>query len=103
MHNEAYKLASSFYLSSIHDGWSGERIRKAILADPDGDDKDALADQQQLRVWDHIEQHIENKHGMEDPHEVLDDLIQNLADAFVQFARCVDVAPRSYERVALNP
>ena len=101
--DKAYKLASSFYLSSCHDDWTGERIRKAILADPDGDDKQALADQQELVVWDPIERHICANCLMGNPNDDLDDLIENLADAFVQFARCADVSPHSYERVALNP
>ena len=87
LQDKAYKLASSFYLSSSHDDWSGERLRKAILADPDGDDKQALADQQQLVVWDPIERHICANCSMDDPNEELDDLIENLADAFVQFAK----------------
>ena len=53
--DEAYKLAASFYLSSCHDDWTGERLRKAILADINGEDKQALADQQELEVWGPIE------------------------------------------------
>lgn len=103
MNNEAYKLASSFYLSSVHDDWSGERIRKAILADIDGEDAEALADQDKLEVWYPIDRYLETSHPMGNQNEALDELIENLADAFVQFARCVDVAPHAYERVAINP
>lgn len=85
--NEAYKLASSFYLSSCHDDWSGERIRKAILADINGEDEQAIADQQKLVVWDPIERHICANCSMDDPNEELNDLIENLADAFMQFAK----------------
>ena len=87
IHDKAYKLASSFYLSSMHDDWSGSRIRKAIVADINGDDKQALADQQELEVWDPIERHICNSCSMDDPNEELNDLIENLADAFMQFAK----------------
>ena len=69
----------------MHDDWTGERLRKAILADPDGDDKQALADQQELEVWDPIERHIYATCMCGDPNEELDGLIENLADAFVQF------------------
>jgi hypothetical protein len=100
--NKAYKLASTFYLSSCHDDWTGERLRKAILADPDSGDKQALADQQELEVWEPIERHICATCSMDDPNVELDDLIDNLADAFVQFARCADISPHSYERVFLN-
>ena len=87
LHDRAYKLAASFYLSSMHDDWSGSRIRKAILADIDGGDEQAIADQQELKVWHPIERHIEyNCSAMDDPAEILNDLIQNLADSFVQFA-----------------
>ena len=85
--DEAYKLAASFYLSSTHDDWTGDRLRKAILADINGDDKQALADQQELEVWDPIERHICNSCSMDDPNEELNDLIENLADAFMQFAK----------------
>jgi hypothetical protein len=84
---EAYKLAASFYLSSCHDNWTGDRLRKAILADINGDDKQALADQQELVVWDPIERHICGNCSMDDPNEELNDLIENLADAFMQFAK----------------
>jgi hypothetical protein len=71
----------------MHDDWSGSRIRKAILADIDGGDEQAIADQQELKVWHPIERHIEyNCSAMDDPAEILNDLIQNLADSFVQFA-----------------
>jgi hypothetical protein len=100
--DKAYKLASTFYLSSCHDDWTGERLRKAILADPDSGDKQALADQQELEVWEPIERHICACCSMDDPNVELDDLIDNLADAFVQFARCADISPHSYERVFLN-
>lgn len=83
--DKAYKLAASFYLSSMHDDWSGERLRKAILADPDGEDKQALADQQELEVWEPIERHIYMRCMCGDPNEELDGLIENLANAFVQF------------------
>jgi hypothetical protein len=83
--DKAYKLAASFYMSSLHDDWSGERLRKAILADPDGEDKQALADQQELEVWEPIERHICANCMCGDPNEELDDLIENLADAFMQF------------------
>jgi hypothetical protein len=86
LEDKAYKLAASFYLSSSHDDWTGERIRKAILADPDGDDKEALADQKELVVWDPIERHLEANCMMGDPNEDLDDLIEILADEFVRFA-----------------
>jgi|LakMenEpi03Aug12_release.lakeMendotaPanAssembly.Ray.scaffolds.fasta_scaffold1159635_2 hypothetical protein len=85
--DEAYKLAASFYLSSCHDDWTGERLRKAILADINGDDEQAIADQQELEVWDPIERHICRSHPMADPYEELDDLIDNLAYAFLQFAK----------------
>lgn len=103
-HTDAYKLASSFYLASTHGDWSGERIRKAILADPDGDDTEALVDQQELEVWDPIERHIENRHVMEDPHEVLDGLIENLANALLQFARGGNVshAPTNAQHLTNN-
>jgi len=103
LEDKAYKLASSFYLSSSHDDWSGSRLRRAILADPDSGDKEAIADHQELEVWDPIERHYYSSHPMAEPYEELDDLIENLADAFIQFARCADVSPHSYERVALNP
>jgi hypothetical protein len=82
---KAYKVASTFYLSSDHDDWSGERIRKSILANEDCED--ALADQQKLEIWEPIERHINSCHPMADPYEELSDLIENLADAFVQFAK----------------
>lgn len=85
--DEAYKLAASFYLSSCHDDWTGERLRKAILADINGEDKQALADQQELEVWGPIEQHICATCSMDDPNVELDDLIDNLAYAFMQFAK----------------
>ncbi len=85
--DEAYKLAASFYLSSCHDDWTGERLRKAILADANSEDKQALADQQELEVWDPIERHICANCSMDDPNVELDDLIDNLADAFMQFAK----------------
>jgi hypothetical protein len=86
--DKAYKLASGFFLSSNHDDWSGARIRKAILADEDGDDKQALADQKTIIVWDPIERHIESNCGVYGggAGEELDDLIENLASAFVNFA-----------------
>ena len=87
LHDKAYKLAASFFLSSMHDDWSGSRIRKAILADIDGDDEQAIADQQELEVWDPIERHIYGSHPMAEPYEELDDIIDNLADAFMQFAK----------------
>lgn len=86
LEDKAYKLASSFYLSSSHDDWSGARIRRAILADPDSGDKEAIADQQELVVWDPIERHYYSSHPMAEPYEELDDLIESLADAFVRFA-----------------
>jgi hypothetical protein len=85
--DEAYKLAASFYLSSCHDDWTGERLRKAILADANSEDKQALADQQELEVWEPIERHICATCSMDDPNVELDDLIDNLADAFMQFAK----------------
>lgn len=85
--DEAYKLASEFYLSSCHDDWTGERLRKAILADINGEDKQALADQQELEVWEPIERHICATCSMDDPNVELDDLIDNLANAFMQFAK----------------
>ena len=84
--DEAYKLAASFYLSSCHDDWTGERIRKAILADINGDDEQALADQQEIVVCDPVERHICANCSMDDHNVELDDLIDNLADAFMQFA-----------------
>jgi hypothetical protein len=87
---KAYKIASTFYLSSDHDGWSGERIRKSILANEDCEDDDALADQQKLEIWEPIERHINSCHPMADPYEELSDLIENLADAFVQFAKDIN-------------
>ena len=87
LEDKAYKLAASFYLSSSHDDWSGSRIRRAILADPDSGDKEAIADQQELEVWDPIERHYYySSHPMAEPYEELDDLIQILADEFVRFA-----------------
>jgi hypothetical protein len=85
MYYEAYKLASSFYLSSIHDEWSGKRIRGAILADEDESDEQALSDQQQLRLWDPIEQHVTDRSPMADPKDELDDLIDSLATSFIEF------------------
>jgi hypothetical protein len=85
--DEAYKLAASFYLSSCHDDWTGGRLRKAILADANGEDRQALADQQELEVWGPIEQHIYATCSMDDPNVELDDLIDNLAYAFMQFAK----------------
>lgn len=85
LEDKAYKLAASFYLSSVHDDWSGERLRKAILADADSDDTEALADQQKLEVWEPIERYADSTWIYGDPNEVLDDLIENLADAFMQF------------------
>lgn len=87
LEDKAYKLAATFYLSSPHDDWTGERIRKAILADPDGDDKEALADQQELVVWDPIERHICANCSK------LDDLIGILADEFVRFASETNYKP----------
>lgn len=87
LQDKAYKLAASFYLSSCHDDWTGERLRKAILADPDSEDKQALADQQELEVWGPIERHICANCSMDDPNVGLDDLIEDLADAFVGFAK----------------
>jgi hypothetical protein len=87
LHDKAYKLAASFFLSSMHDDWSGSRIRKAVLADIHGDNEQAIADQQELEVWDPIERHICSCHPMADPYEELDDIIDNLADAFMQFAK----------------
>ena len=87
LEDKAYKLASSFYLSSCHDDWSGSRIRRAILADPDSGDTESLADQQQLEVWEPIERHICASCSMGNPNDELDDLIENLADAFIQFAK----------------
>lgn len=86
LEDKAYKLAASFYLSSSHDDWSGERLRKAILADADSDDKQALADQQELVVWEPIERYADSTWIYGDPNEVLDDLIENLADEFIRFA-----------------
>lgn len=85
--DEAYKLAASFYLSSCHDDWTGERLRKAILADANSEDKQALADQQEIVVWEPIERHICANCSMDDPNVELDDLIDNLAYAFMQFAK----------------
>ena len=85
--DKAYKLAASFYLSSMHDEWSGSRIRRAILADPDSGDDEAISDQQQLEVWDPIERHICGSHPMAEPYEELDDLIELLAEAFLGFAK----------------
>jgi hypothetical protein len=85
--DKAYKLASTFYLSSCHDDWTGERLRKAILADINGEDEQALADQRELEVWEPIERHICATCSMDDPNEELDDLIDNLANAFMQFAK----------------
>lgn len=87
MQDKAYKLAASFYLSSCHDDWTGERLRKAILADPDSEDKQALADQQELEVWEPIERYADSTWIYGDSNEVLDDLIEDLADAFVGFAK----------------
>ena len=87
IHDDAYKLAASFYLASSHDEWSGDRIRKAILAGIDGNDEQAINDQQKLEVWEPIERHIElTCHPMSDAYEELDDLIEILSKAFVQFA-----------------
>ena len=85
LEDKAYKLAASFYLSSTHGDWSGERLRKAILADADSDDKQALADQQELEVWNPIE-HFCADCLLGEPNEALDELIQNLADEFIRFA-----------------
>jgi hypothetical protein len=89
IHDKAYKLAASFYLSSMRDDWSGSRIRNAILADIDGDDEQAIADQQKLEVWDPIERHICANCSIDNPNPnvELDDLIQNLANSIVQFAK----------------
>jgi len=87
--DKAYKLAAGFFLSSNHDDWSGARIRAAILADEDNDDDQTIADQKTIIVWDPIQQHIEsNCNGMYGggAGEELDDLIENLAAAFVNFA-----------------
>lgn len=84
--SDAYRLAASFYLSSMHEDWSGERIRKAILADEDTEDEQALEDQKLLEVWQPIERHLYGCHPMASPMEELDDLIQNLADSFIEFA-----------------
>ena len=86
LQDKAYKLASTFFLASIHDEWSGSRIQAAILADPDDGDAQAVSDQQQLLVWDPIERHLESSHPMEDPYQGLDDIIDGLSDAFLQFA-----------------
>lgn len=85
--DNAYKLAASFYLSSEHDDWTCDRLRKAILSDKDDEDEGVLADQQSLEIWEPIERHINSCHPMADPYEELSDLIENLADAFVQFAK----------------
>jgi hypothetical protein len=87
LHDKAYKLAASFYLASSHDDWSGDRLREAILADVDSEDKQALADQQELEVWDPIERHIYASCSMDNPNEELHDLVDNLAYAFMQFAK----------------
>jgi len=88
LHDKAYKLAASFFLSSMHDDWSGSRIRNAILADEDSGHHEALADQQQLEVWTPIDEFIQGGcHPMANPYEELDDIIDNLADAFMQFAK----------------
>ena len=87
LQDKAYKTAASFYLSSSHDDWSGDRLRKAILASPDDDNKEALADQQQLVVWHPIEQHICANCSMDDPNVELDELIENLANEFMHFVK----------------
>jgi hypothetical protein len=84
--DKAYKLAASFYLSSIHKDWSGERIKKAILADEDSDDEQAIEDQKFIEVWQPIKNNLYGCHPMARPMEELDDLIQGLADAFMEVA-----------------
>jgi hypothetical protein len=82
----AYKLAASFYLSSCHNDWSGERIRRAVLAEEDGP-PEALADQRKLVLWEPIEEHLfDDRYPKAGPREELDALIGYLADAFVEFA-----------------
>jgi hypothetical protein len=83
---QAYKAAASFYLSSTHDDWSGERIRKAVLADIDCDDDQAISDQRKIKVWEPIESHLDDCHPASSPGEELDSLIQNLAKSFLMFA-----------------
>ena len=86
IHDKAYKLAASFYLSSMHDDWSGSRIRNAILADEDSGHHEALADQRELEVWTPIDEFIQGScHPMANPYEELDELIDGLAHAFMKF------------------
>ena len=84
--DNAYKLASTFFLSSCHDDWSGSRIRNAILADEDSGHHEALADQRELEVWTPIDEFIQGScHPMANPYEELDELIDGLAHAFMKF------------------
>jgi hypothetical protein len=92
--DNAYKLASTFFLSSCHDDWSGSRIRNAVLADIDGDDKRVISDQQELVIWDPIERYLDvSCSPMSDVFQELDDLIEGLAHAFVDFAKENHAAP----------
>jgi hypothetical protein len=84
--DKAYKLAASFYLSSMPDDWTGERIRKAILSEVECDDDQAIADRKEIELWLPIERHI-NDCFMSEPAEELDDLIQSLASSLLQFAK----------------
>jgi len=84
----AYKLASTFYLSSSHEDWDGDRIRAAILADSDIEDPVGTAheDQSAVTVWEPIDRHLECRSLMECPRAALDEIISVLAGSLVRFA-----------------
>jgi len=80
LHAKAYLKAASHFLSSWPQHWDAERLCLALIADEE--DVGAMGDRGQINFWSSI---IKDVHPMDDPHNFVETLIDNLAEDFIIF------------------